>query len=126
MGASTNVCTVHRTGDGWVADWPNEDNPPLPEVTIAWLLWHIEWWWTDTISRVNGAQPIPPEAHPWSGGTSGIVAAKQKWDEVLATAHLDVLVDWLMPEPQPLWFIASWVNFELTKNLVLTFRTSRG
>ncbi|MFK5691394.1 DinB family protein [Ornithinimicrobium sp. LYQ92] len=114
---STNVCTVHRRQDGWVADWPDEDNPPLPEVTIAWLLWHIEWWWSDTISRVTDGTPIAPEDHRWSGGTAGIATAKQQWDTLLAATDLDDPVDWLMPDPQPLWFVASWVNVELTKNL---------
>ncbi|WP_289020314.1 DinB family protein [uncultured Ornithinimicrobium sp.] len=114
---SANVCTVHRSDGGWVADWPDEDALPLPEATIAWLLWHIEWWWSDTIARVDGRGPIAPEDHRWSGGTTGIAVAKQEWDAVLATADLDASVEWLTPEPQPLWFIASWVNVELTKNL---------
>ena len=114
---SANVCTVHAREDGWVADWPDEDNLPLPEATIAWLLWHIEWWWSDTIGRVNGGPSIAPADHRWTGGATGIAAAKQQWDELLATADLDTPVDWLMPDPQPLWFVASWVNVELTKNL---------
>lgn len=114
---STNVCTIHPKDGRWVADWPDEDRTPLPEATIAWLLWHIEWWWADTILRVNGRTPLAPEEHSWSGGTRRIAALKQQWDTVLATADLDSPVDWLMPDPQPLWFIASWVNVELTKNL---------
>lgn len=90
---SANVCTVHAREDGWVADWPDEDNLPLPEATIAWLLWHIEWWWGDTISRVNGGPSIAPEDHHWTGGTTGIAAAKEQWDELLATADLDTEVD---------------------------------
>ncbi|OLT16908.1 hypothetical protein BJF80_05650 [Serinicoccus sp. CUA-874] len=114
---STNVCTVHQCDDGWVADWPDEDNPPLPEVTIAWLLWHIEWWWSDTISRINGQPPTEPQEHRWSGGTAQIATLKQHWDELLGTTDLDDPVDWLTPDPQPAWFVASWVNVELTKNL---------
>lgn len=114
---SANVCTVRHDADGWVADWPDEDHPPLPDATIAWLLWHIEWWWNDTIARITGRPGMSPSDHSWSGGTAGIVAAKQAWDRILAEADLDAVVDWHMPEPQPVWFIASWVNVELTKNL---------
>ena len=114
---STNVCTVHRGPDGWSADWPDEDNGHLPDATIAWLLWHIEWWWADTVERVAGRPGVSPSDHEWSGGTAGLVTAKLAWDDVLAAADLDALVDWHMPEPQPLWFIAGWVNVELTKNL---------
>lgn len=114
---STHVCTVHQTGDGWSADWPDEDEGPLPDATIAWLLWHIEWWWNDISARVARQPGLSPSDHSWSGSTAGIVAAKHDWDRVLAEADLDVLVQWHMPQPQPVWFIASWVNVELTKNL---------
>lgn len=86
-------------------------------MTVAWLLWHIEWWWTDTLSRVRGGPAVSPDAHRWSGDTSGISEVKREWDQVLASTDLDVRIEWLMTEPQPLWFIASWVNVELTKNL---------
>ena len=114
---SNNVCTVHRGPDGWSADWPDEDNGPLPDATIAWLLWHIEWWWNDTIARVSGEPGIAPSTYRWSGTTVGIVHAKEAWDRVLEEADLDALVAWHLPEPQPAWFIAAWVNTELTKNL---------
>lgn len=81
---STNVCTIHPKDGRWVADWPDEDRTPLPEATIAWLLWHIEWWWADTILRVNGRTPLAPEEHSWSGGTRRSAALKQQWDTVLA------------------------------------------
>jgi hypothetical protein len=114
---STHVCTVHQTGDGWSADWLDEDKGPLPDATIAWLLWHIEWWWNDTVALVSCQPGIEPSDHRWSGGTDGIVLAKKVWDEVLAEADLDGLVAWHLPEPQPIWFIAAWVNTEVTKNL---------
>lgn len=114
---SGHVCTVHPTAAGWVADWPDEETRPIANPTIGWLLWHIEWWWGDTIARVRGREPLAATGHRWSGGTGGIVAAKREWDDVLAGADLDAPVQWLAPEPQPLWFVASWVNVELTKNL---------
>ena len=39
---STNVCTARQGADGWSSDWLDEDKGPLPDATIAWLLWHIE------------------------------------------------------------------------------------
>jgi hypothetical protein len=114
---SPHVCTVHQTADGWVADWPNEEESPLPDATIAWLLWHIEWWWWDTIATVAGQPGLAPSDHRWSGGTSGLVQAKRAWDRVLAEVDLDGLVAWHLPKPQPVWFIAGWVNAELSKNL---------
>lgn len=114
---STNVCTVRRIGERWVADWPDESRNPLPEVTVAWLLWHMEWWWTQTLRSVDGLPVVPAEEHEWSGGVQGLVAAKAAWDEVLETADLEREVRGLHPEPRPLWAVAAWVSVELTKNL---------
>lgn len=51
---SGNVVAVRSTADGWVADWPDEEHPPLPDPTIGWLLWHIEWWWTRAADAADG------------------------------------------------------------------------
>ena len=51
---SDHVATVHRTASGWVADWPDEEHPPLPEATVGWLLWHIEFWWGNAADAVEG------------------------------------------------------------------------
>lgn len=114
---SAHVITVHRTDQGWRADWPDEENPPIPNPTIGWLLWHVEWWWTSTLNCVEDRDPIPPEAHLWSGGTDRIVDLKRRWDQVLVERDLDDMVNWFAPDPQTLGFVASWVNFELAKNL---------
>ncbi len=114
---SGNVCTVHPTTSGWVADWPDEEQPPIPDVMIGWILWHIEWWWTNAAAGTLGRPATPPQEHRWSGGTQGLTAAKAAWDQILGEADLDQPVGGVMPEPQPLWFVAAWVNFELTKNL---------
>lgn len=114
---SAHVCTVRRVDGRWRADWPDETREPLPEPTVGWLLWHIEWWWEQTLRSVDGLAPVPPEEHAWSGGTAGVLAAKQGWDRVLAEAHLDRTVRGLMPQPRPLAGVAAWVTVELTKNL---------
>ena len=114
---TANVVTVHRSADGWHADWPDEENPPIPSPTVGWVLWHVEWWWTSTIGCVEGRAPLAPQEHRWSGGTDGIARLKRVWDDVLDSRDLEEQVPWLTPEPQTLGVIASWVNFELTKNI---------
>jgi hypothetical protein len=114
---SRNVVSVRNLDDRWVADWPDETQRPLPELTIGWLLWHVEWWWGNARRASRGKQPLPPHEHQWSGSIAGMFQAKARWDDVLATADLDRPVVGLMPTPQPFDFVAAWVNFELTKNL---------
>ena len=61
---STNVVTVHNAGGEWIADWPDEEHPPLPDATIAWLLWHIEFWWTNAADAAEAIIEDWPEGHP--------------------------------------------------------------
>ena len=114
---SGNVVSVRQTAAGWVADWPDEERPPLPDPTIGWLLWHIEWWWNNAANAVEGRAAQTPGQARWSGSTNGLVAAHERWLSILTSCDLDASVTGLMPQPRPLWFVASWVNFELTKNL---------
>jgi len=114
---SGNVVTVHHHEDGWVADWPDEEHPPLPDATIGWLLWHIEMWWTNAADATEGRPTRTPDAFRWSGSTAGVIAAHDRWLDILAHHDMDALVSGLMPAPRPFSFVASWVNFELTKNV---------
>ena len=114
---SGNVVTVHRTNEEWVADWPDEERPPLPDATIGWLLWHIEYWWTNAADAAEGLPTRTPDQVRWSGSTAGLVAAYRRWRGILEKHDLNALVTGLMPEPRPFSFVAAWVNFELTKNL---------
>ena len=111
--------TVHETTDGWIADWIDEPDAaaPIAPSTIGWLLWHIEWWWTNTLAQVDNQPVTDPTDFFWSGGTDRIVELKAKWDQVLATRSMDEPISWVMPEPQPLGRVAGWLNFELAKNL---------
>ena len=114
---SAHTITVHSTEDGWLADWPDEEHPPLPDATVGWLLWHIEWWWNNACDATEGRPARKPDEVVWSGSADGIVATHDRWRGILTRHDLDLPVPGLMPEPRPFWFVASWVNFELTKNL---------
>lgn len=114
---SANIVTVRKINGQWKADRPDEDTPPLPEATIGWLLWHVEWWWTNAARALRGAQTISPANHSWSGSTAGVVAAKATWDAALPEFHLDTTIENLMPTPRSAAFVSAWVNFELTKNI---------
>lgn len=110
--------TVHPTGHGWVADWPDEDSDDdLAPATIGWLLWHIEWWWTNTLATVHGRSQAAPSDFHWSGGTMHMSELKTRWDDVLANEDMQRQIDWFMPHPQSFGYIAGWLNFELGKNL---------
>lgn len=49
---------MHRSADGtWEPDWAETDPDPVPVPTIAWVGWHIGWWWSVTLDHMHGRQP---------------------------------------------------------------------
>ncbi|UYP18750.1 DinB family protein [Rhodococcus sp. Z13] len=114
---SSNCVDVRSVEGRLVADLPDEDTAPLPETTIAWLLWHIEWWWSNTIAVCRGGAPTGPDAYEWSGSTKHIGELRTEWSALLSSTDVETTISGLMPHDTPLWEVAGWVNFELTKNI---------
>lgn len=77
---STLCWTVRQDGNGaWIPDWADTEPDPIPVPTIAWLTWHIGWWWSVTLDwlrelrtdwlavfeRLTDADLDAPSAYPW-------------------------------------------------------------
>ncbi|MEU5841583.1 DinB family protein [Rhodococcus sp. NPDC047139] len=114
---SPNCVAVREIAGRFVADWPDENTDVFPETTVAWLLWHIEWWWSNTIAVCRGGNAVGPDVYEWSGTVGGIGELRVQWVDILETTELEKTIVGLMPDEAPLWEIAGWVNFELTKNV---------
>ncbi len=50
--------TMHDREAGWEPDWAETEPDPVPVPTIAWLTWHLQWWWSSTLADVHG-RPLP-------------------------------------------------------------------
>ncbi|BDH72270.1 MULTISPECIES: DinB family protein [Streptomyces] len=121
------VCwTVHEDADGrWWPDWAESEPDPVPVPTIAWLTWHIGWWWTTAVADVRGTEPPGRTEIAWPGEGAAAVAwlreLREEW-----TAVLDGLDDAALDRPSAYpWdaeagltvgHTAAWVNAELMKN----------
>lgn len=114
---SANCVDVRRVDGVLVADMPDESASPLPETTIAWLLWHIEWWWSNTLAVCRDGSAVGPDAYEWSGSVERIGTLADEWRDILASTDLAKPIVGLMPDDTPLWEVAGWVNFELAKNV---------
>lgn len=119
--------SVHRDRDGvWTSDWADEDPEPAPATTIAWTLWHIGWWWSDTAERAFGAGAVTRDDAPWPGSVVAalerIARCHQTWragvSEVSAEQLASVaLGDQCWPlRGLPFARVVAWVNAELMKN----------
>ena len=126
---SPNVLTVRRSAEGWHAGLPESEDPPVPDTTIAWLLWHIEWWWGDALAGAVGRTARQPADVAWSGSLDASVAELHRlhdaWVELLTHHDLAATCAGPWPTPQPLSTIAAWVNVELMKNVAELGRVLR-
>ena len=114
---------VHRLSDGrWRADWPDHDDVGPP--SIAWLTWHLGFWWSmvldhsfgrGTLSRENVLWPgNADDVREWLGGLQGQwrVALEQVADEELQSTER---TQWPF-QHRPFGDVIAWVNVELSKN----------
>ena len=118
---SPHAVGLEARDGGWYPRMPDETAEPIPDVTCAWLLWHVEWWWSNALRGVAGEPALGPDDVPWSGGAGAsratIARLHDEWVAVLASADLDHPCSAPWPHPQPLSLVAAWVNLELMKNV---------
>jgi hypothetical protein len=116
---------VHRLSDGrWRADWPDHEGYDVGPPSIAWLTWHLGFWWSmvldhsfgrGTLSRENVLWPgNADDVREWLGGLQGQwrVALEQVADEELQSTER---TQWPF-QHRPFGDVIAWVNVELSKN----------
>jgi hypothetical protein len=117
--------TVRQGRDAvWLADWTGTDSlDPCPP-TIAWLTWHVIWWWSNALAVFGGDQPVEPTQVSWPGSAESAVAELRsiahEWRGAIEHAHEEALSEvrsFPWPDPRPLIYLVAWVNVELMKNV---------
>jgi len=116
---------VYQLPDGsWRADWPEHEGYDLGPPSIAWLTWHIGFWWSMVLDHSFGAATLTRAAVFWPGSADEVrlwVAHLQgDW-----RSRLDQLDDtdlrltqrtrWPFQD-RPFGDVIAWVNLELTTN----------
>ena len=116
---------VHRAVDGtWRPDWPDHEGYDLGPPSIAWLTWHVGFWWSMVLDRSFGDAVLSREKVTWPGTAAGV----REWLGRLHTQWCAVLdrisehdlasaerTRWPF-EARPFGDVVAWVNVELTKN----------
>ncbi|MEU6301604.1 DinB family protein [Streptomyces chartreusis] len=121
------VCwTVRPSGDGtWVPDWAETEPDPVPVPTIAWLSWHIGWWWTVTTDHLQGrpARERTDVTWPADGEATITWLRDLRTDWLTALDGLDPAdltatapFPWPMDPQHTIAHMIGWVNAELMKN----------
>ena len=116
---------VHRADDGrWLADWPNREDYDIGPPSIAWITWHIGYWWSMVLDHSFGARTLSREQVTWPGDVdavrSWLSSLRDRWRarlEELTDAELQSRdrASWPYVD-RPFSDVAAWVNVELTKN----------
>lgn len=84
------VCwTVRQDATGrWRADFAEVEPDPVPVPTIAWLTWHIDYWWSAAIAAIQGLPLRSPDDVTWPGDGAAAVervrTLARRWREALA------------------------------------------
>lgn len=110
--------------EGWRGEWPQHEGYDLGPPSIAWLLWHIGYWWSMAINHsfedASLARDViicpgeSGEARAWLG------SLHNRWTELFAALDDEELLSATRTrfpfKDRPFADVAAWVNMELTKN----------
>ncbi|MFY0581170.1 DinB family protein [Cystobacter fuscus] len=116
---------VHQSPEGrWLADWPEREDYDIGPASIAWLTWHLGFWWSMVLDHSFGGGTLSRENVTWHGTADGVrewldglqgrwrAALEQLTDDDL---HATQRTRWPMRE-RPFGDVVAWANVELTKN----------
>ncbi len=116
---------VQQGADGkWRADWPDHEGYDLGPPSIAWLTWHIGFWWSMVLNHSFGAAALTREQVLWPGTADGardwLGALQGQWRATIERLTADDLLSpqrtrWPFQD-RPFGEVVAWVNVELTKN----------
>jgi hypothetical protein len=115
---------VHKETDLWRSDWPDTESYDIGPASIAWLTWHILFWWSMVMDYSFGSGTMTREEVQWPGS---IKAVKEKVAQLRKdwTAAVEALSDeelltctrtcWPFTD-RPFCELAAWLSLELMKN----------
>ncbi len=116
---------VQQLPDGrWRADWPEHEAYDVGPPSIAWLSWHVGFWWSMVLDYSFGNGALSRDEVLWPGSAGAvrewIGRLQARWRATLVRLTDDDLrsperTRWPFRE-RPFGAVVAWVNVELTKN----------
>jgi len=116
---------VHRGSDGrWRADWPEHERYDLGPPSIAWLTWHVGFWWSMALDHSFGDGSLSREHVTWPGNADAVRGwlgrLQEEWRARLDGLTADDLrsterTRWPFRD-RPFGDVVAWLNVELAKN----------
>jgi hypothetical protein len=116
---------VRPAADGtWAADWPEQESYDIGPPSIAWITWHIGFWWSMVVNHSFGDSSLSRENIRWPGNASEVRSKisqlHDEWRVALGMLSAEDLrsterTRWPF-QNRPFADVIAWVNIELTKN----------
>lgn len=116
---------VHQVPNaGWRADWPDHEGYDLGPPSIAWLTWHMGYWWSMVLDHSFGDRALRREDVRWPGNADAVREwlgrLHERWRAVLERITDSELrsaqrTRWPFQD-RPFGDVIAWVNVELTKS----------
>lgn len=116
---------VVRADDGnWRAEMPTREAYDIGPPSIAWVTWHIGYWWSMVIDHSFGAGQLRHDTVYWPGTADAtrdwLKGLQAQWREILggltdATLGSPERTRWPFAD-RPFGDVVAWLNIELTKN----------
>lgn len=115
---------VHAEGSGWRADWPDHEGYDLGPSSVAWLTWHLVFWWSMVLDHSFGPATLAREDVKWPGSADEVRARTKAlytgWRAALETLDDEAL----RQSERSRWPLAgcsfadivAWANVELMKS----------
>jgi hypothetical protein len=116
---------VRQAADGtWRADWPDREDYDIGPPSIAWLTWHVGFWWSMALDHSFGDGTLARASVLWPGSAEGVREwlgrLRAEWRSALEQLPADELrstrrTRWPFQD-RPFGDVVAWANVELTKN----------
>jgi hypothetical protein len=116
---------VHQAPGGtWRADWPDREGYDIGPPSIAWISWHMCFWWSMALNHAFGDGSLARENVLWPGSAAAvsdeITRLQGEWRAALLPLSRDDLrstqrTRWPFQD-RPFADLIAWANIELTKN----------
>ncbi len=116
---------VLQGADGaWRAEWPTSEGYDIGPPSIAWITWHMGFWWSMALNHNFGGGTLRREDVLWPGDAEGVrawlSACHDDWQRAVAGLSEEDLASprrtrWPYQD-RPFGDVVAWANLELTKN----------
>lgn len=115
---------VRKKDDDWCIDWPDSESYDIGPSSIAWIMWHIIYWWSTALDCNFGDGTLKKEEILWPGSIekakTTIKLLRDKWilklNDLSDTDYKSKQYSKWPLEDRNFADIALWLNGELMKN----------